>query len=314
MEIFIDNNQVKEYSFIKKGMNILGCNSINELFFDVFEIKSKSLELVKEKKGDLNGTPIVELDLSIDNKLYKNVRFLIQENTSEIKINPNLLDHLNSIVYEKRKENIFNKKEIIVEKKDTIKKEIKKIKNKTEKSEVIKEERIIDKVKNDFITNIKNELLESLKTEIESGSINRALQENVYSNFETVLENDKLQYKIQKLFSNDQNKFRKELIELAEKISRREVLRFSESGGGSNGITKESFQQFQKIVFIIGDGTNTEFTLNHGLNTKDLHISLYDNTSNEIIYGSITNLDNNNTLVSFSIPIENQSCRVVIIG
>lgn len=313
MEVFIDNNQIKEYSFVKNGMNVLGCNSINELFFDVFEIKSKGLELVKEKKGDFNGTPIIELDLCIDEKLYKNVRFIIQENNSEIKINPNLLDHLNSVIFEKKNiEKTIPKKEILIEETKPIK--IKKIKKVSDKVQIVKEEKLIDKVKKEFISNIKSELLNSLKEEIETGLINKALQENVYSNFETILENDKLQYKIQKLFSNDQNKFRKELIEIAEKISRREVLRFAESGGGTNGLSKDSFQQFQKIVFIIGDGINTEFTLNHNLNTKDLYITLYDNSTNEIIYGYVNNIDDNSTIVSFSVPIENQSCRVVILG
>jgi hypothetical protein len=313
VEVFIDNNQIKEYSFVKNGMNVLGCNSINELFFDVFEIKSKGLELVKEKKGDFNGTPIIELDLCIDEKLYKNVRFIIQENNSEIKINPNLLDHLNSVIFEKKNiEKNIPKKEILIEETKPIK--IKKIKKVSDKVQIVKEEKLIDKVKKEFISNIKSELLNSLKEEIETGLINKALQENVYSNFETILENDKLQYKIQKLFSNDQNKFRKELIEIAEKISRREVLRFAESGGGTNGLSKDSFQQFQKIVFIIGDGINTEFTLNHNLNTKDLYITLYDNSSNEIIYGYVNNIDDNSTIVSFSVPIENQSCRVVILG
>jgi hypothetical protein len=313
VEVFIDNNQIKEYSFVKNGMNVLGCNSINELFFDVFEIKSKGLELVKEKKGDFNGTPIIELDLCIDEKLYKNVRFIIQENNSEIKINPNLLDHLNSVIFEKKNiEKTIPKKEILIEETKPIK--IKKIKKVSDKVQIVKEEKLIDKVKKEFISNIKSELLNSLKEEIETGLINKALQENVYSNFETILENDKLQYKIQKLFSNDQNKFRKELIEIAEKISRREVLRFAESGGGTNGLSKDSFQQFQKIVFIIGDGINTEFTLNHNLNTKDLYITLYDNSTNEIIYGYVNNIDDNSTIVSFSVPIENQSCRVVILG
>jgi hypothetical protein len=313
VEVFIDNNQIKEYSFVKNGMNVLGCNSINELFFDVFEIKSKGLELVKEKKGDFNGTPIIELDLCIDEKLYKNVRFIIQENNSEIKINPNLLDHLNSVIFEKKNiEKTIPKKEIIIEETKPIK--IKKIKKVSDKVQIVKEEKLIDKVKKEFISNIKSELLNSLKEEIETGLINKALQENVYSNFEIILENDKLQYKIQKLFSNDQNKFRKELIEIAEKISRREVLRFAESGGGTNGLSKDSFQQFQKIVFIIGDGINTEFTLNHNLNTKDLYITLYDNSTNEIIYGYVNNIDDNSTIVSFSVPIENQSCIVVILG
>ncbi len=309
VEIFLDSKAISEYSFVEEGMNTLGYDTLNEVFFDVFEIKSKSLELVKEKKGDFNGLPIIELDLCIEDKIYKNVRFIINEK-SDIKINLNLLDHLNCIVYEKTNkiEAKHKKSALIIEQTELVPlKETKKVK-KSEKTEVIKEERLIDKVKNEFLSNIKQELLENLKNEIEYGSISEMLKESIHNNFGTILENDGFQFRLQKLFQNDQNKFRKDLIEIAEKISRREVMRFSESGGGTNS------RHYDKLIFIIGDGVNTEYTLSHNLNNTELFIAIYDNSNNEIVYADITNINPNQTLIKFECAPANQSCKVVILG
>lgn len=308
MEIFIDNNKITEYSFTESEMNTLGYNSINETFFDVFLIENKDIKLVKEKKDDFNGSPIVELDLCINNKLYKNVRFLVKENT-ETKINPNLLDHLNSIEFEKinkKQQIIKNIKNITTEKIEP--KKLIKPKTISEKKLIVKEEKLIDKVKNNFLENIRTEVIESLKNDIQFGSISELLKENIHNNFGVVLENDKFQYKIQKLFQNSQNTLREDLIEIAEKIARREVMRFAESGGGTNAAN------YQKLIFIVGDGINTEYTLNHGLNSKELFITVYDNITDEVVYTDIVNIDHNTTLVKFELPPANQSCKVVILG
>lgn len=308
MEIFIDNNKITEYSFVESGMNTLGYEVINETFFDVFLIKNKDIEFVKEKKGDFNGSPIIELDLCINDKLYKNVRFLVKEN-EDIKINPNLLDHLNSIEFEKinkKSEQKVVQPSVVIEK--TEPKKVSKPKKISEKTQIVKEERLIDKVKNNFLENIKNEIINSLKTEINTGDISDLLRDNIHNNFSTILENDGFQYRIQKLFQNSQNVFRKDLIEIAEKIARREVMRFAESGGGTNSAN------YQKLIFIIGDGTNTEYTLNHGLNTTELFVTVYDNNTNEVVYTDIVNIDQNTTLVKFESPPANQSCKIVILG
>ena len=308
MEIFLDNKSISEYSFVEEGMNTLGYDTLNEVFFDVFEIKSKSLELVKEKKGDFNGLPIIELDLCIEDKIYKNVRFIVNEK-SDIKINLNLLNHLNCVIYEKTNKNETKlKTSVITEQTELVPlKETKKPK-KLEKTEIVKEEKLIDKVKNQFLSNLKQELLENLKNEIEYGSISEILKDSIHNNFGTILENDSFQFRLQKLFQNDQNKFRKDLIEIAEKISRREVMRFSESGGGTNA------RHYDKLIFIIGDETNTDYTLSHNLNTKDLFITIYDQLTNEVVIADIINVNENQTLIKFVLPPANQSCKVVILG
>lgn len=314
MEIFIDNYKINDYSFSESEMNTLGYDTITETFFDVFLIKHKNVEFIKEKKGDFNGVPIVELDLNINKKLYKNVRFLVKENHG-ININPNLLDHLNSIEFEKNNKKtqpIKINPPIISEKKQIKENKPKKL---SEKSQIIKEEKLIDKVKDVFLQNIKTELLESLKSEIETGNIFDLLKNKIENDFSTILENDGFQYRLQKLFQNDKNVFRKELIEIAEKIARREVLRFAESGGGTNNSNiNTNINSYQKLIFIIGDNINTEYSLTHNLNSTELFVTIYDNITNEVIYADIVNINNNTTLIKFESPPNNQSCKVIIFG
>ena len=52
MQILLDNNKISNFSIINDGMNTLGYESLNEVFFDVYEIKSNGLDLVKEKRGE----------------------------------------------------------------------------------------------------------------------------------------------------------------------------------------------------------------------------------------------------------------------
>jgi hypothetical protein len=89
VQVLLDNHKISEYSFVEEGMNSLGYESLNEVFFDVYEIKSKYLDLVKEKKGDFNGNPIIEADLKIKDQIFKNVRFILTKE-NKVKINPNL--------------------------------------------------------------------------------------------------------------------------------------------------------------------------------------------------------------------------------
>ena len=146
MQVLLDNNTISEYSFIKEGMNSLGYENLNEVFFDVFEIKSKHLDLVKEKKGDFNGNPIIEVDLRIKNEIFKNVRFILKKE-SGIKINPNLLDYTKVVVYEK--DNKIISSAPIIEKKVGTPVVIRE--NKSLKSKPISiEKNLIEKTKEEF--------------------------------------------------------------------------------------------------------------------------------------------------------------------
>jgi len=63
-------------------------------------------------------------------------------------------------------------------------------------------------------------------------------------------------------------------------------------------------------VFHIGNEIDTDYILDHNLNTKDLIISVYD-SEDEVILTSIRNINNNQSLISFRSPVQN--IKVVVI-
>lgn len=323
-------------------MNSFGYENLDEVFFDVYQIKHKNVELVKEKKGEFNGNPIIELDLCIENEIFKNVRFLLKKQNG-IFINPNLLDYSSVMVYEKTKK-ITKKviKSIPVVKK-IIKEEI--IRKLPETHQVLKEETLIEKHKEEFFESVKGEIFDQFKNEIKQGIIAEMLKENLQSNFDSLLSENGNKNKLTKLFEQTNTVFRNEIIQLAEKLARRESMRFAESGGGTNAvqysngglmdgsltitnnlsaaqITANNITDTQgrelvsKLSFnVIGDGTRNSYLLNHNLNSKKVIINTYDGTSDEIVipYTQIT--DKDNVLIQFSNNLElNEKYVVIIFG
>lgn len=69
-----------------------------------------------------------------------------------------------------------------------------------------------------------------------------------------------------------------------------------------------------KQTFVVGDSVNDTFILTHSLGTKDILVTAYDNTTDELVLCSIKNLDNNETQVSFGYIPSNNSVRVVVVG
>ena len=332
MKILLDNNNISDYSFIQEGMNSFGYDSLDELFFDVFHVKSNNIEFVKEKKGDFGGNPIVEMDLQIKNEIYKNVRFVLtKENV--IKINPNLLDYTKTVVYEstslKETQKPFKRKSPKIIK---------------ESKEVKKQKTLIEKTKDEFFSSIKDDLLENLKEEIKAGIISDLIKENLQSNFDSVITDNGNRNKLQRILENYNNSFRREYIELAEKIARRESLRFAESGGGTNALqlanggtidgdlnitktatvrtivcddikTSNGQTYTSKQVFtIIGDGESNTYNLVHNFDSLDLSVTVYDATNNEKVLAYVRNIDSNTTLIDFHnvIPLDQEAYRVVI--
>lgn len=70
-----------------------------------------------------------------------------------------------------------------------------------------------------------------------------------------------------------------------------------------------------KYAETIGDGVETEFTVVHGLGTKDVAVDVYD-----LDYGSSVSLlevartDDNTVVVTFLVAPDEDSCRVVVVG
>jgi len=326
VQILLDNNKISNYSIIDEGMNTLGYENLNEVFFDVYEIKSNGLDLVKEKRGEFGGNPIIEVDLKIEDKIYKNVRFVLTKE-NKIRINPNFLDHTKVFIQEN-----VQKGKITKTVKSIKPKELPVIKeNKVPKKQypILIEKNLIEETKNIFFESIRGEVLEEIKKEIRAGIIADLIKENLQSNFDSVIQDNGNKNKLQRILENFNNSFRKEFIELAEKVSRREAMRYVESGGGTNAvqyanggtmngdltvtgslhidsITNSNGDSFTaKVVKDISgnDFVDAKLSINHNLNTYDLGITLYyvnPDGTREVAYASILNDTPNTTQIIFS--------------
>ncbi len=274
---------------------MLGFDSIDEIYFDVFEIKANQYQLIKEKKEEKNGLPIIELDVTIDNTVFKNIKFhLTKENV--VKINQNSLNRRNSIVIE-TKIPLINKQKLI------------------------KEQNLIKKTVDNPT---KEELKKLVQKESKTGLIKKLIKENTEELFRELLLTDNGDKQIQKFFEGYTNNFKKSFIEIAEKIARRESLRFAESGGGSNAVQyanggtmdgnltvtqtilaeevtdTKGRELVHKLSFnIVGNNTTSTYTLNHNLNTKNILINVYDINTDELVFVSCKNTDTNNTTIQF---------------
>jgi hypothetical protein len=342
VQILLDNKKITNISFNENEMNSFGYESLNEVFFDVFEIKGKNLQFIKEKRGDLNGEPIVELDLCIENQKYKNVRFVLKKN-GNININPKLLDHLSATVFEQSNKNKLHP--VIISEKHTkpasrpasrpASKNIKVL----EESKILSETKIIETVKEDFFNTIKQNIITSLKEEIKAGIIADMLKENLQNNFDNFINQNDKSNKLYKLFEQTNNSFRKELMELIEKISKREALRYAESGGGTNAIQyanggvmdgnlivtgnfecdsitikNNNNPAIKKFVSIFGDGVNSNYTITHDLSVRDVVVSIVDSNTQEVVYPLVINTNINEITVEFSQAPSLSAYKAIIIG
>ena len=243
----------------------MGYDSLNEVFFDIFEIKFKDIELVKEKKGDFDGNPIIEVDVRIKNEIFKNVRFVLSKE-NKIKINPNLLDYTKVVVYE-------NKNKIVSHVPPVKKPEKKKLSNSVVKENIIEkpkpiivEQSLIEKTKAEFFESIKGEVLEELKREVKAGIIADLIKESLQSNFDSVITDTGSRNKLHKILENFNNTFRKEYIDLAEKVSRREAIRVAEGGGGTNAV------QYANGGIMNGDLTVTGNFQSNSMSVGDINV------------------------------------------
>jgi hypothetical protein len=65
-------------------------------------------------------------------------------------------------------------------------------------------------------------------------------------------------------------------------------------GGGGSGNATSS---------IIGNGAATSFNINHGFNTRNLHITVYESSSNgETVYPDIRRINDNTASIIFANP------------
>ena len=70
----------------------------------------------------------------------------------------------------------------------------------------------------------------------------------------------------------------------------------------------------KKASANIGNGSNTSFAITHNLNSRDVVVNVYDNSTYDTVETDVVRTDANTVTVSFSTPPSSNAYRVVIIG
>ena len=85
------------------------------------------------------------------------------------------------------------------------------------------------------------------------------------------------------------------------------------SGYDSNNFSVSSgFVSLKKFSANIGDGSNTSYTVNHALGSRDVIVQLYDNSSYDTVIADVVRTDTNNVTVSFTAAPSTNDIRVLI--
>jgi|TARA_B100001287_G_scaffold61068_1_gene49107 hypothetical protein len=85
------------------------------------------------------------------------------------------------------------------------------------------------------------------------------------------------------------------------------------SGYDSNNFSVTSgFVSLKKFSASIGDGSNTSYTVNHALGSRDVIVQLYDNSSYDTVMADVVRTDTNNVTISFTVAPSTNDIRVLI--
>ena len=70
----------------------------------------------------------------------------------------------------------------------------------------------------------------------------------------------------------------------------------------------------RKVAASVGNGTNTSFAITHSLNTEDVLVQVFDNSTHDTVEVDVVRTDVNTVTVSFSTAPASNAYRVVVIG
>ena len=72
------------------------------------------------------------------------------------------------------------------------------------------------------------------------------------------------------------------------------------------------FVSLKKFSASIGDGSNTSYTVNHALGSRDVIVQLFDNSSYDTVIADVVRTDINNVTISFTVAPSTNDIRVLI--
>jgi hypothetical protein len=163
----------------------------------------------------------------------------------------------------------------------------------------------------------------------------------IHETFTSLIKGGEYNHELQKFFDTYTDGFKQQFMLISEKISKREMYRAIEGGGGSNSkqyakggliegdlviegnltVTGDSFVNIQppdavakKYVATIGDGSNDTFIITHNFNTQDILVTVIDAATSKVVYPSIEYINGGNISVSFQNIPANNAYKVIVIG
>jgi hypothetical protein len=297
MAIFLDNKPIKDFGDTKEVINVLNCSSLQEVKNNLFLIKTNGETFLKEKVNTHKNNPVFEFNVLIGSKLHKNIKFVVSE----------------------KNETKLNHQQLGIDRKPKTE----------EKPQILKEKtQLID---------AKSESTPKQETPLTADLVKKL----VYETFSSLVNEDSKHPELEKFFDVYTEGFKNQFMQISEKISKREIYRAMESGGGTNAkqfakggtmegdltitgnlsVVGNSYINLQppdevakKVVFNVGDGINTEYTLTHNLNTRDIIVSVIDTATNKVVYPLAQYTTLNDISLSFENPVSINAYRAVVIG
>ena len=291
-----------------KNENMIPYHSF-KIIDNSYYIKLDKDTIISESKGYWNNKPIVT---------YKDTQYVILENSNYLVNLNNLSKTENSITpvkTEEPKKVFLQPKKIIQQPKEPVK----------DKPQIISIP--LNGGTASYVPKMAEEDAEEKRVD------------NKPTDFISALESNKDDPRVKKFFNYHSELAKKEIFAITEKFAQQQMARAMESGGGTNAVQYSNGGTMKgdlivdgnlnvtgningggggvggpsKRVFTVGNGSDNEYVLLHSLGTKDLSITVYDQ-SDEVVVASLKNISINETKISFTNPIGVDSIKVVILG
>jgi hypothetical protein len=305
------NNEEFDVEFVKEDINLISVNSKTEIFFDVFDCKIKSKNIILEKIETRDNNDIVVLEVLYKGKKYITDAILIQGEKSFIKLNEkNLyLTNDNNVIKKNIEEKKEENKEVISEKKLQ---EINKINDGNDISSFLAEslsnynnKKLNQKLKNyeniynkkvDDFEDKKKEFLVTIENEFDKSiqNLNEEIDLKIQKYYENTNTSNKALLAVQskKLKDSINEKYNSFIDQINNlKNFNKDVI---------NGILEEKSQDIKDSLNVFLENLNTENKesflklLNEKIDSSENNINL------ELteLKNTVDNLSNNNILIS----------------
>jgi len=317
MAILLDNKEITNFVNTTENVNVLSYKSIEEVHDNIFMITTHNNQtFLKEKKGDWRTNPVVEFNIHTGKSLFKNVKFVLeQRETSSINFSKFDLAKpapRRKIVEEASSQLMTNKPAPVQAPvaEDVLKQHV--------ESAIL---RMLGDNKSDEFTKFFELYTEGFKRDMIKYSEKIARRET-YRVMESGGGTNAAQYALGGTI--DGNLTVTGDVNAGHMLTGHMSLSSLNRDGATNNqsiVWNDALQQWHpassnlsRVVSSIGNGIDSSFIINHNLNSKYLVHQIYDNTTFEVVNTSIQNINNNNTVVSFSFVPPTSSFTLVTMG